>query len=92
SVVESDTQMLIDLVDKGGEWLGGSLARVSCPVLLTFSLEDPTLIDPAKYGFEILSQLADGRIFFNPKGGHPLIWSAAKEFRQATQGFLGQFL
>ncbi|MBG0771640.1 MAG: alpha/beta hydrolase, partial [Anaerolineaceae bacterium] len=92
AVVEADTQMLRDMVDKGGQWLGDSLARVACPVLLTFSLEDPMLVDPVKYGFEILSQLPDGRIFFNPKGGHPLIWSAPEAFRQAIQGFLGQFL
>ncbi len=92
SVVEADTQMLIDLVNNGGQWLGKSLTRVNCPVLLTFSLEDPMLIDPVKCGFEILSQLADGRIFFSPKGGHPLIWSAPEEFRQATARFLGQFL
>lgn len=92
SVVEADTQMLINLVNNGGQWLGKSLARVSCPVLLTFSLEDQMLIEPVKCGFEILSQLADGRIFFSPKGGHPLMWSAPEEFCQATQGFLGQFL
>ena len=92
AVVEADTQMLINLVENGGQWLGNSLARVACPVLLTFSLQDPMLIESAKYGLEILSQLSDGRIFFSPKGGHPLMWSAPEEFRQAIQGFLGQFL
>lgn len=92
SIVETDTQILIDLVENGGQWLGESLPRISCPVLLTFSLEDPMLMEPVKYGFEILSQLPDGRIFFSPKGGHPLMWSAPEAFRQAIQGFLSQFL
>lgn len=92
AVVDADTQMLIDLVDNGGQWLGESLTRISCPVLLTFSLQDQMVIEPVKYGFEVLNQLQNGRIFFSPKGNHPLLWSAPEEFRQAAQGFLGQFL
>lgn len=91
SVVKMDTQILIETVNNGGQWLRETLARVTCPVLVTLSLEDKMLIDPAKYGFEILSQLQDGRLFFSPKGGHPLMWSAPEEFRQAARGFLSQF-
>ncbi len=91
AVVEADTQMLKGMVENGGQWLGDSLARVACPVMLTFSLADQMLIDPARYGFEILSQLPDARGFFSPKGGHPLMWSAPDEFRQAITGFLGQY-
>jgi len=92
SVVQSDTQMLVEMVKNGGQWLGESLARVNCPVLVTLSLADQMLGDPEKFGLEILSQLQNGRLFLSPKGGHPLIWSAPQEFRQAVQGFLGQFL
>jgi pimeloyl-ACP methyl ester carboxylesterase len=91
-VVAADTQMLSDLTARGGQWLGDALPKITCAVLVTLSLEDPTLIDPARYGFEILGQLQNGRLFFSPKGGHPLMWSAPGEFRQAVQGFLAQFL
>ncbi|MCB2214046.1 alpha/beta hydrolase [bacterium] len=90
-VVQADTAMLTDMVAGGGRWLGDALHQVTCPVLLTASLEDPMLVRPAEYALDMLAELQDGRAFINQHGGHPLMWSAPKEFHRAISGFLAQF-
>lgn len=91
NVIDADTAMLTDLVTRGGDWLGESLAVIQCPVMITASLQDQALIRPAQYALEMLEKLQDGRAFISQKGGHPLMWSASEEFRRAISGFLEQF-
>lgn len=87
-VIEADTAMLTTLVSEGGNWLENILPDIHCPVLITTSLEDKMLQQSLDYSLEMLKQLKDGRLFINPHGEHPLMWSKPNIFRQAIQGFL----
>ena len=91
-VIEADTAMLTQLVVNGGDWLGDSLSRVTCPVFFTASLEDQALIQPGTYILEMLAQVQNGRAYINQHGGHPLMWSDPDSFRRAIKGFLESFL
>jgi pimeloyl-ACP methyl ester carboxylesterase len=92
AVVAADTAMLTKLTARGGDWLGDSLSRVTCPVFLTASLEDRTLVHPETYVNEMLARLQHGRAYINQHGGHPLMWSDPDSFRKAVKGFLNSFL
>ena len=91
SVIEADTAMLAAMVAHGGDWLGDSLSRVTCPVFFTASLEDKMLVQPGATLLQMLAQVQNGRAYINQHGGHPLIWSDPDSFRQAIKGFLESF-
>jgi len=92
AVIDADTEMLKQLTQEGGNWLGDSLSRVECPIFFTASLEDAMLRQPETYTLQMLVQARDGRAFLSKNGGHPLIWSNPGEFRRAISGFLTSFL
>lgn len=87
-VIDSDTAMLRQLTERGGNWLGDTLERIECPIFFTASLEDQMLRQPGPYILQMLAQARDGRAFISKNGGHPLIWSNPGEFRRAVSGFL----
>jgi len=87
-VVEADTEMLRRCAASGGDWFGGRLPQVRCPVLLTASKGDTLLPDIATQLGQMAGQIPDCRAFLNNEGGHPLMWSCAQDFCAVADYFL----
>ena len=87
-VVDADTQMLVRLAERGGDWFKGRLERIRCPVLLTATREDDLVPDAGRQVLAVSAQLADCRVFVNSRGGHPLMWSRPQDFRPICETFL----
>jgi len=90
-VIEQDTLMLLGIADRGGDFFGGRLAEIACPVLLTASLGDSVLYDVGPSQLAMVSALPDSRLFLARQGDHPLMWSNAAEFRSVADAFLAQW-
>ena len=87
-VVEADTEMLRRCAASGGDWFGGRLPQVRCPVLLMASKGDTLLPDVALQLGRMAEQIPDCRAFLNNKGDHPLMWSRAQDFYAVADYFL----
>jgi valacyclovir hydrolase len=88
-VVGADTEMLVRLARRGGDWFGGCLGQIRCPVLLTATREDELVPDAGRQMCSVAAQIADCRIYVNNSGGHPLMWSRPGDFRAVSDYFLG---
>lgn len=88
-VVDADTQMLVRLAERGGDWFGERLGRIRCPVLLTATREDELVPDAGWQALAVAAQVADCRVFVNSTGGHPLMWSRSQDFRAISDYFVG---
>lgn len=87
-VVEADTEMLRRCAASGGDWFGGRLPQVRCPVLLTASKGDTLVPDVALQLGRMAEQIPDCRAFLNNEGGHPLMWSRPRDFWAVADHFL----
>ncbi len=87
-VVNADSELLLELADRGGQLLDSRLERIRCPVLFTASLRDEVLPDVERQVRAMARQVADSRVFFSDEGTHPLMWSRPQEFRRAADRFL----
>jgi pimeloyl-ACP methyl ester carboxylesterase len=87
-VVDTDTAMLVRLAQRGGDWFGGRLAQVCCPVLLTASREDELVPDVGRQMCAVAAQMTDCRIYVHSAGGHPLMWSSPRDFRAISDLFM----
>ena len=87
-VVDADTEMLVRLARRGGDWFGGRLGHLCCPVLLTASREDELVPDVGRQMCSVAAQIADCRVFVNNSGGHPLMWSRSRDFRALSDYFI----
>ena len=87
--VDADTQMLVRLAQRGGDWFGGRLGEIRCPVLLTASREDELVPDVGRQMCAVAEQIADCRVFVNDSGEHPLMWSRPGVFRAISDCFVG---
>ena len=88
-VVEADTDMLVRLAERGGDWFAGRLGQVRCPVLLTASREDELAPDAGRQALAVAEQIADCRVYVHSVGEHPLMWSRPCEFRALSDCFVG---
>ena len=91
-VVDADTAMLTRFADQGADWLKGELGKIQCPVLLTASLKDTMLYQPAQQFCRMVETISDCRIFLHHEGGHPLMWSAPDAFRAVANHFLNSVI
>jgi pimeloyl-ACP methyl ester carboxylesterase len=92
-VVDADSRFLQVLKAAGGDIFKGRLRDVCCPVLLTASLEDEMLLDPAKQQVMIASQLTLSKVHIEPHGGaHPFAWNSPQRFRRVAYEFLQSVL
>ena len=93
-VVDADTEMMrrfaapVDAGGCGGDWFGGRLDQIRCPVLLTASWQDDMLPDVGRQLCNMGEQIADCRVYLNNTGGHPLMWSRPRDFRAVSDHFL----
>jgi hypothetical protein len=88
-VVDADTEMLVRLAQRGGDWFGGRLRQVRCPVMLTATRGDELVPDAGRQMLAVAACLADCRVFLNNRGGHPLMWSCPQDFRAIGDCFVG---
>lgn len=88
-VVDADTEMLVRLARRGGNWFGDRLGQVRCPVLLTASREDELVPDAARQMVAVAAQIDDCRVYLHNQGGHPLMWSRPQDFRAISDYVLG---
>jgi pimeloyl-ACP methyl ester carboxylesterase len=90
-VVAADSDMLLRFVKKtGGYWAKDRLGEITCPVLLTASLEDPLLPKVGKQIMSMSKQLPNSRAFLTGGGEHPLMWSRPEDFRKVVDYFLAR--
>jgi pimeloyl-ACP methyl ester carboxylesterase len=87
-VVEADTEMLVRLARRGGDWFSGRLEWIRCPVLVTASREDELVPDADRQACSMAAQIADCRVYTSPSGGHPLMWSRPRDFRAICDCFV----
>jgi valacyclovir hydrolase len=87
-VVEADSALLERLAERGGDVLGGALARIGCPTLFTGSLRDDLLPNVAEETCSMARQVAGSHVYFADSGNHPLMWSRPQAFRRAAGCFL----
>jgi pimeloyl-ACP methyl ester carboxylesterase len=87
-VVEADTDMLVRLAQRGGDWFGGRLGQILCPVLLTASREDELVMDAGEQVRAVAAQIATCRTYVHSDGGHPLMWSRPRVFRGISDLFI----
>lgn len=87
-VVAADTDLVRRFGDRGGDWFGGRLAQVHCPVLITASKTDHLLPHVSEQVQMIMGQIPDCRTYMSSGGDHPLMWSRPDEFRGIADVFL----
>ncbi len=87
-VVEADSDVLLRLAERGGDWFNGRLKEIVCPVLFTASREDEALPNVIRQVCRMAEQVPDSRVFLNNRGAHPLMWSQVKDFRHVSDYFL----
>jgi len=87
-VVDADSDMLLQQAERGGRIAPERLDTISCPVLLTATLDDGLLHEPARQLPEMAEQIPDARVYLVKGGGHPLMWSRPEIFRGIVDLFL----
>ncbi len=87
-VVDADSDMLRRLARHGGRMVPEALGLIACPVLLTALLDDELLPDVAGQLPEMACQIPDTRLVLAKGGGHPMMWSHARQFRTVCDAFL----
>jgi len=88
-VVDADSDVLLRLAERGGDWFNGRLKEIVCPVLFTASREDEALPNVIRQVYRMAEQVPDSRVFLNNRGTHPLMWSQPQDFRHVSDYFLG---
>jgi len=89
-VVAADSALLLGLA-ASGRWdpFAGRLGEVRCPVLLTGCSADELLPGLDARQAALAAQIPECRRAFFTGGGHPAMWTCAREFRRAADAFLG---
>ncbi len=88
AVVEADNQLLLKFADSGGDYFGGRLSEISCPVMFSLSLTDSVLYEVGRQSVQMAAQVPGSRLFLLNRGNHPLMWSCSEDFYTAADGFL----
>lgn len=87
-VIEADSDLLLRLAERDGQWFERSLSEVECPVLFTGSFQDSTLHKGAAQMVEMAMQIPESRLMLVNGGEHPLMWTRPEVFRRAAESFL----
>lgn len=90
AVIDADTRMILRFAEEGGDWFSGRLGEIDCPILLTASKRDSFLPDAPLQLARMFEQIPDCRVYLNPRGDHPLMWSAPEDFRAVSDLFFRQ--
>jgi len=87
-VIAADSDLLLRISRRGGSLFDNRLNEIRCPVLLTASLKDQDLPDPAAQNCRMAAQIPGSQVVLANQGGHPLMWTAAEVFRRHAVSFL----
>ncbi len=88
-VIAADNAMLRQFVEINKDNIfGNRLHEIRCPVLITGSRQDVHLPELFKTHAEMARAIRHGRLYIAPQGGHPFMWTGAKEFRAQVDAFL----
>lgn len=87
-VVEADNRILLAFADQGGDWFGGRLNEIHCPVLFSGSLQDDLLPEVGEQIPRMAAQIAESEGYLVNGGGHPLMWSRPDAFQAMAFAFL----
>jgi pimeloyl-ACP methyl ester carboxylesterase len=87
-VVEADSDLMLRLAERDGQWFERSLSEVDCPVLFTGSLQDSTLHDGAAQMVEMATRIPESQLMLVNGGDHPLMWTRSEIFRRVARSFL----
>ena len=90
AVVDADSELLLRLSGQGIDWFAGRLSELSCPTLLTASLQDSVLPDVAGQVCHMGQRIPNSQVFFANAGDHPLMWSQPEVFQAIAWAFLQQ--
>lgn len=89
-VVAADSRILLAFADRGGDWFGGRLKEIQCPVLISASLTDDLLPDTGVQIPRMSAQIPESEVFLVNGGGHPLMGSRSDAFHAVAAGFLAR--
>jgi pimeloyl-ACP methyl ester carboxylesterase len=89
-VIEADSDLLLRLAERDGQWFERSLSEVACPVLFTGSLQDSSLHNGAAQMVKMATQIPESQLTLVNGGDHPLMWTRPEVFRRAAEGFLAR--
>jgi len=87
-VIEADGKMLLAFASQSGNWAGGRLSEITCPALLTGSLQDQLLPQIGESSLKIAAEIPNSRIYLTNAGNHALIWTASNDFFDIVELFL----
>jgi valacyclovir hydrolase len=90
-VVKADSGLLSRFAKSGLEPLAGRLGEIACPVLITASLADQELHEPARQVAEMVAGIPRCQAHLAGQGWHPLMWSRPDVFRPVARAFLEQY-
>lgn len=88
SVVNCDSQMLLELADHNPDLFAGNLSKVKCPVLITGSKNDSLIPDIEGQIRSMSNQIPNCQVYLSNNGDHPLMWTDTSNFRDVVQVFL----
>lgn len=87
-VIELDSELLIDVSNKGESFYKGRLGEIKCPVLITGSLADEAIPNIEFKVANIARKIPNSQLVLYSTGWHPLIWSRPEDFRNNVFRFL----
>lgn len=87
-IIFQDTKILKELISVSGNWTGGSLDKIKCPVLLIGSKEDSFIPNIEQEYNKISNEIDNCKIALTDNGDHPLIWSNQDFFYKEVMNFL----
>jgi pimeloyl-ACP methyl ester carboxylesterase len=79
---------MLRFAERGGRMFDERLATIKCPVLFTGSLHDEFYPDLEIQFGQMARQILNSQVYLVNGGGHPLMWSCAREFYNVIEPFL----
>lgn len=89
-VIQADTDMIRQVVKRGGMSISGPLERIEAAVLATFSTEDSMLPDVSQFSLWLQERIPDCIVKIFSEGDHPLIWTNRRSFLEVVDEFLSE--
>lgn len=88
TVIDSDTNMLINYAKTFGNNFHNKLNKIECPVLVTGSLSDNLIDNIHEKMCNVAKKIRQSTTIFSPGGEHPLMLSKRTFFRKIAINFL----
>ena len=89
-VVASDSRLLLETAERGGDLFTGRLKDITCSVLLTGSSKDSFVPDIENQLSAMHEQIENSHMYIHQEGDHPLMWICPEVFRKQSDEFLAK--